>query len=118
MDLEGQIKQDNTHQEIQFPKKLNALGSNKKPHSGTFLFAVNIKSGKAELVKMKATSLPMKEIPRNKMNIVRQIELVNTKIHHQVIVDETKWYVWAINAKNAERKFKRMINKLKYANPS
>jgi hypothetical protein len=109
--LDEKLNSDRTEQVVTFPKKMQGMGEIERPHLGMKLFGVDSKTGIAEEVKFKASSLTQKRVPQNKMVLVRQLDLVKTEDHHQVVLDPNKWYVWSINKSNAERKYRQMRKK-------
>lgn len=108
--------QDNTVQEIKFPKTKKEVGKLVKPHAGMTLFAVDVKSKECEPVKFEASSLPQKVRTKNPLpgkrmtdNLAKraQLTLEAKQMEHLVTAKEGVFYVWAINEKNAMKKFRK-----------
>jgi hypothetical protein len=105
---------DNTVQQIKFPKTKKAERDMSKPHNGMDMWEVDIKTGTAEKIKIKVSSLPQKEKTKNPFPRLIQdyaektLSVIDVEnIHHKVDAREGFWYVWAINKTNAEKKFKK-----------
>lgn len=86
------------------PKELKGMGEINKPHLGMKLFGFNMETMEVTEVKYHNTTLPVMRIPANK-DIINYRAMIQKEIHHQVVFDKSCWYVWAVNEKNARRKF-------------
>lgn len=104
---------DDTADVIKFPKSMQGMGEINRPHAGMTCYACDLVTHKIEPVKIKQTTLPQVRTSKNKMALVAQNVLTQKEVHNQVIFDPKKWYVWAINEKNANKKFQRFLKQLK-----
>ena len=105
--------QDNTEHNIRFPKTLKGIGEVSRPHAGMKLYCVPIEGGTIDHVKEvkpKVSSMPVVRDTKNKVAKNAQLVLKSTEIHHQVVNDEKMHYCWAINKKNAFKKYKKHYN--------
>lgn len=110
--------QDNTVQEIKFPKTKKNVGKLVKPHMGMTLWGIVPETGEIEEVKFKATSLPRKEetkrvLPKfaGALSKKSQLTLEHETITHLVDAKEGVFYIWAINKKNALRKYRKAFKR-------
>lgn len=51
--------------------------------------------------------MPVVRDTKNKVAKTAQLVLKSTEIHHQVVNDENMHYCWAINKRNAFKKYKK-----------
>lgn len=110
--FDDQLHTDKTEHIITFPKNQRNLGTSDRPHLGMILFSVDKKTGIAESTKFKPTVVPHNVIP-SLTNQANQIEIAHVQTKKEAVIDDTKWHVWAINKKNAERKFQKMLKELR-----
>lgn len=108
LDLTKQSTDDPKEVRI-YPKGLEAMGKIERPHLGMKMYAVDQRTRECEEAKYKTVSLPVTSVPNNKMNLIKQTEMVHTAVHMQVVFDTGKYYCWAINKKSAVRKFVRAL---------
>lgn len=116
-ELEGNLPhEDKTEQQIRFPKTDKQVAKQAKPHLGMTLFAIDRKTKKCEKVRYETTSMPFKQtigapLPGRKVTAglskKAQLTLEQTQFNHKVTAKADVWYVWAINKKNAMKKFEK-----------
>ena len=108
--------QDNTEQQIKFPKAKQFIKPMPKPHRGMVLWEIDQKTMQVEKAKYRISSIPVKEetlndVPRiaRKRGIAKMshMTLESTNIHHEVDIRENCWYVWAVNKKNAIKQYRK-----------
>jgi hypothetical protein len=110
------LQQDNTEQQIKFPKAKQHVGSMSKPHLGMTLFEVNTTTQEINPAKFEFTTLPVTEeslnpLPKRAQRLgkVAQLTVDQKVVHRRVIVIEGCWYVWAINKQNALKQYFRLL---------
>lgn len=105
---------DNTEERIKYPKLKQKVFDDRRPHLGMKMFCVNQKTGKASVVKIKTSSIPIEMKPANDLMAVSQNQLPRTEVRSEVHVDKWDWFCWAINAKNAEKKYQQKLKEMGY----
>lgn len=103
-------EQDKIQNIVQFPKIKNN-GMYERPSAGVKLFEVDYVTKEVIEAVYKSVSLPMEKMSpvdaRAKMRMRGGIAMKSEVVRKQLEVKPGKWYVWAINEKNALRKFEK-----------
>ncbi len=107
--------QDQPKEERVYPKTLKGDGEINRPHLGMKMYGVDMRTGRASEVKMEKVSIPVTRTAKNLIDHYAQNVLVQKETHCQVINNKETYYVWAINAKNAERKYRKAIRAARLA---
>lgn len=85
-----------------YPKGLEAMGKIERPHLGMRMYAVDQRTRECQQVELKTVTFkPVRTVKK-----IRGVEqMVAENLHAEVRFDAGKWYCWAINEKNAVRKY-------------
>ena len=106
---------DNTEQQIKYPKSKSKVGSLRNGHGGLTLFQIDTKTHECEKVPLNTATIPIPEksgtpLPKaftGNLSERSQLVIQTNTTHYQVEAKEGFYYVWALNKKNALRRYRK-----------
>lgn len=108
---------DNTEQRVQYPKVKQKIHEMVKPHGGMILFSIDTRTDRPTIndvkeAKFEHSTIPFKAdsknpLPRTTGKLAKRVQLQveHIQVRHKLIIDEHHYYVWAINKKNALKRY-------------
>ena len=108
---------DNVEDVVRFPKTNRKVHEMSKPHAGMTLYCIDTRKTFVTVddvmeAEYEHTTIPYKDLTNNplpkvtgRLSKAAQLQLQQTVLRHKLIVNEHYYYTWAINKKNALKRW-------------